>query len=129
MYKTFGGIRYMQGDTLLSERQLTMILFKENQSALDELKRAKKYNTISSIFGFTGAVLVAVPLVAAVAGGEPEWGIAAGGVALLVGSIPFNRIYKARSLHALDIYNEKLSSRIKTNIYFTGSRAGVVVRF
>ncbi len=129
MYKTFGGVRYLRNDSLLSDPQMSMILYKDNKAAYTEFKKAKKYSVISSIMGFTGGALIAVPLITAVAGGEPEWLFVAGGGALILGSIPFNRIYKARSLHAIDIYNEKLTSRIKTNFYFTGSRAGVVVKF
>ncbi|PZR40476.1 MAG: hypothetical protein DI538_04190 [Azospira oryzae] len=129
MYKTFGGVRYLRGDSILTDPQMSMILYKDNPAAYAEFKKAKKYNVISSVMGFTGGALVAVPLITAVAGGEPEWLLAAGGGALILGSIPFNRIYKARSLNAIDIYNEKLTSRIKTNLYFTGSRAGIVVKF
>ena len=129
MYKTFGGVRYLRNDSILSDTQMSMILYKDNQQAFKEFKKARKYNVISSVMGFSGGALVAVPLLTAVAGGTPEWLFAAGGGALLLGSIPFNRIYKARSLNAIDIYNEKLTSRIKTNLYFTGSTAGIVVKF
>jgi len=129
MYKTFGGVRYLRNDSLLSDTQMSMILYKDNPQAYKEFKKAKKYNVISSIMGFSGGVLIAVPLITAVAGGEPEWLFAAGGGALILGSIPFNRIYKARSLNAIDIYNERLTSRIKTDLYFTGSKAGIIIKF
>jgi len=130
MYKTFGGVRYTQNDSLLSERQVAMVLFKDNKQAYNELKKARKYNTLSSILGFAGGALVAVPVVTAIAGGDPEWLFAAGGAGLIIASIPLNRTYKARALNALDIYNgEKPVGRIKPSFYFTGNRAGLVIKF
>lgn len=129
MYKTFGGVRYVQGDSLLSDSQVAMILYKDNEAAYKEFKKAKKFSVISSIMGFSGGALIAVPLITAVAGGDPEWLFIAGGAGLIAGSIPLNRIYKARSLNAIDMYNEKKTSRVNTSLYFSGSRAGVVVRF
>ena len=60
MYKKFGGVDFMRGDTLLSERQVSMILFKDNKTAYNELKKAKKFNTFSSILGFAGGALIAI---------------------------------------------------------------------
>lgn len=130
MYKKFGGVQFMRGDTLLSERQVSMILFKDNKSAYDELKKARKFNALSNIFGFAGGALVAIPIVTAISGGTPEWFMAAGGAALIITSIPFNRIYKSRTLDALDMYNGiQRTSRVKSSLYFTGTKAGLVVKF
>jgi hypothetical protein len=130
LYKTLGGVRYTQDDTLLSEYQVSMILFKDNKEAYQELKKAKKLNTLSSIFGFAGGALIAIPVVTAALGGTPEWGLAVGGAGLLVASIPINRAYKARALHALDIYNnESPTGRIKPEFQFMGNRAGFVLKF
>jgi hypothetical protein len=130
MYKKFGGVRFMQGDTLLSERQVAMILFKDNKSAYTVLKKAKKFNAFSSVLGFAGTALIAIPVITAISGGTPEWGLAAGGAGLLIASIPLNRIYKSRTLDALDIYNgEQPTSRIQPSFYFAGTRAGLIVKF
>ena len=119
----------MKSDSLISENQVRMILLKEAPAAYEEFKTAKKIGTFSSIVGFTGGVLIIVPLATAVLGGEPEWALAAGGAALLIASIPLNRIYKARALNALDIYNEKFSSRLKPGLYFAGTQIGLTVKF
>lgn len=129
MYKTFGGIHYTQSDSLLTENQVKMILLKDSKPGYDEFKSAKKFSTLSAVSGFTGGALILIPIATAALGGEPEWGLAAGGAALLIASVPLNRIYKARALNALDIYNARYSGRIKTRLFFTGSVAGVVVRF
>jgi hypothetical protein len=129
MYKTFGGVRFVQGDTLLTDRQVSMILIKNNSAAYEEFKSARKYNTFSSIMGFSGATLIGIPVVTAIAGGDPEWVLAASGGAILVGSILFHRTYKAKALNALDIYNEKFTSRINTSFYFSGTAVGVRLKF
>lgn len=130
MYKKFGGVRFMQNDSLLSERQVSMILFKDNQQAYTGFKKAKGLNTLSSVLGFTGVALIAIPVATAISGGTPEWGFAAGGAGLILASIPFNRIYKSRTLDALDLYNgTKPTSRVQSSLYFTGNRAGLIVKF
>jgi len=129
MYKTFGGVHFTQSDSSLTENQLKMILLKESPKAYQEFKSAKKFSTLSAISGFTGGALILVPLATVVLGGEPEWGFAAGGAALLIASIPLHRIYKARALNALDIYNEKFTSRIKPHLYFSGTQIGFAAKF
>src|SRR4051812_17875754 len=87
MYKTFGGVHFTQSDSLLTENQVKMILLKESPKAYQEFKSAKKFSTLSAISGFTGGALILVPLATAALGGEPEWGLAAGGAVLLITSI------------------------------------------
>ena len=77
-----------------------------------------------------GGMLIGFPLGTAIVGGEPEWGLAAAGTVFLLGSIPLNRIFKARALNALDIYNGKVSaSRIKPEFYFAGTGARLIIKF
>ncbi len=129
MYKTFGGVRYEKDSTALSTRQVMMLLH-EKPLAYAEFKKAKANDNLSSVFGFTGGTLVLIPLGTALIGGEPEWKLAAGGAALILVSIPFNRIFKARALNALDIYNGKpVSFRIKPEFYFAGTGARLLIRF
>ncbi len=130
LYKKFGGVRFVRNDSLLSERQVSMILFKDNKQAYDALKGAKKFNRISSVMGFAGGALALIPIATAISGGTPEWWMAGGGAALIIGSIPFNRIYKARTLSALDIYNGTQSTgRVQPSLYFTGTGAGLIIKF
>src|SRR6185369_17607048 len=65
MYKTFGGVHFTQSDSLLTETQVKMILFKESPKAYQEFKSAKKFSTFSAISGFTGGALILVPLATA----------------------------------------------------------------
>jgi hypothetical protein len=129
MYKTFGGVHFSQYDSIITENQVKMLLLKESPAGYQEFKSAKKFHTLSAISGFAGGALVIVPLATAALGGKPEWMLAAGGAALLITSFPLNRIYKARALNALDIYNEKFTSRIKPRIYFGGTEFGFRATF
>ena len=129
MYKTFGGVHYTQGDTVLTENQVEMLLLKESPDGYTEFKAAKKINTWSGIAGFAGGGLIVIPLATAALGGEPEWVLAVGGAVLVAASIPLHRIYKSRALDALDLYNNKFASRIKPSLFFTGTHAGIIFRF
>ena len=129
MYKTFGGVRFERDSVVLSTR-LVMEILHENLAAFEEFKKARANSNVAAVMGFTGGLLVGIPLGTALVGGTPEWGLAAGGAVLILGSIPFNRIFKARALHALDIYNGKeITSRIKPEFYFGGTGARLVIKF
>ena len=129
MYKTFGGVRFERDTVELSTKQVMEIL-REKPLAFEEFKKAKSNYNVSSFLGITGSLLVVFPLATAVVGGNPEWGLAAGGAALILGSIPFHRIFKARALNALDIYNGKvITSRIKPEFHFGGTSARLVIKF
>lgn len=129
MYKTFGGVRFERSTLALSTKQVTEIL-RDKPLAFEEFRRAKANNNIASVLGFTGSILIALPLGTALVGGNPEWLLAAGGATCILGSITFNRIFKARALHALDIYNGKeISSRIKPELFFAGTSARLVIKF
>lgn len=129
MYKTFGGVRFERDSVALSQRQVMEILH-ENPAASTEFKKAKTNSTVSAILGFSGGVLLGFPLGTAVAGGDPEWNLAIAGGVLILGSIPFNRMYKARALTALDIYNgKKVTGRVRPEFYFYGTSARLILKF
>ena len=127
-YKTFGGVRFENDTTELSMNQVMSIL-KENDQAYAEIKKAKSYSNAAAITGFTGAMLLAFPLGTAVAGGEPEWIMAAGGAALLITSIPLNGAYRNHTMNALDLYNENKTARIKSEFIWFGTGAKLILRF
>jgi len=132
LYKTFGSVVFMLNDSVeLSTKQVGTLMF-QNQQAYDEFKKARSRATISSVMGFTGAAMVAVPLVTVAFGGDGDWGLASGGAALLVGSVFFNRWFKARAVYAVDLYNASVpqkTSRIKPEFYFYGTGARLVIKF
>jgi hypothetical protein len=127
-YKTFGGVRF-QMDTLTLGLNQVLDIVKENPKAYAELKRAKSNYSAAGVLGFTGAVLIGFPIGTAIAGGDPEWGLAAGGAALILASIPFTTAFRGHTMEALDIYNNKSISRIKPEFQFYGNGARLILRF
>jgi hypothetical protein len=129
LYKTFGGVRFERDTVVLSIKMVSEIL-RENPQASEEFRKARvNYNT-AGILGFTGGALILIPVTTAILGGNPEWPLAIGGAALIVGSIQFNRVFKSRAVNALDIYNGKVAtSRIKPEFYFSGTGARLVIKF
>ena len=131
IYKTFGGVIYEVDTLTLSSKQVGMLL-RQYPEAYEEFRISRSKSAISSVLGFSSGLLVAVPLVTAVAGGQPEWLLAAGGGALFLASIPFSSSSKGHALNAIEIYNSKLSAsnhRMKSTFYFYGSSASLVIRF
>lgn len=128
-YKTFGGVRFEMDTVTLGLNQVLPIV-KENPEAYAELKRAKTNYNAAGVLGFSGAILIAFPIGTAIAGGSPEWGLAAGGAALLLASIPFTSAFRSHTMQALDLYNGKnKTSRIKPELRFYGTGARLTIRF
>lgn len=128
MYKTFGGVRFEMDTLVLSPKQVLEIL-KEEPLAYEEFKLAKANYNVAGVLGFTGGILIGIPIGTAIAGGDPEWGLAAGGAALVLGSIHFNRMFKGRAFNALELYNKKYTSRLKPTLHFYGTQARLMIRF
>lgn len=129
MYKTFGGVRFERDTTVLSLKMVREIL-RENPVAFEEFNKAKLNYNIAGALGFTGGLLIALPITTAIVGGNPEWAFAAAGAGLVLASIQFNRIFKSRALNSLDIYNGKIAtSRVGPAVYFNGSGARLVLKF
>lgn len=132
MYKTFGGVIYMLNDSIeLGTRQTANLLF-SHEKAYGEFKKARTWSTISSVAGFSGVAMVAIPLTTLAFGERADWGYAVGGGALIAGGLISNWVYKGRALGAIELYNEDLpqkSSRIKPQLQFYGTGARLVIRF
>ncbi len=130
MVKTFGSVRYERDTLILSARQVSDLLY-HNTEAYNEFRVARTNNTVGTLLGFTGGVLVGFPIGTALAGGQPEWGLAAGGAALILASIPFNRAFTKRAGNAIDIYNGSLkaSHRWKAQMQWRGTVAALRITF
>lgn len=126
LIKTFGGTRFEMDTLTLSPRQVMTIL-KDTPLAYEEFKQAKKNYSTAGVMGFAGGLLIGFPVGTLIAGGDPEWSLAIGGAALLLGSIPLNKAFQRHANNALDLHNKKYSSRVNTNFYLTGT--GFKLRF
>ena len=130
VYKIFGGYRFEKDSVAISPK-MVLTLMQTNTTAYDEFKKAHTYYNVMGIMKFAGAAMVLVPVATAIAGGDPEWGLAAGGMVLILGSIPLNLSFQRHAVNALDIYNGSLSrsSRLRINFLFTGTGARLKIRF
>ena len=118
----FGGMRFEMDTLTLTHRQVSELLY-VNPAASKEFKIARRLNTVSAVLGFSGAVLVAIPVVNAILGGDPQWGMAAAGGLLIVGSIPLSASYKGKAEHAIDTYNTDL--KLRGRFYLKGVGVGI----
>jgi hypothetical protein len=126
MYKTFGGVRFERDSMVISPRQVQSILW-EDALASEIFRKARVNSSVSAVLGFAGGVLIGIPVGTAIIGGDPEWGFALGGVGLIGISIPFNRVFQRKAQEALDIHNQKKSSRrsFSPELYWSGSQVGL----
>lgn len=116
-------------DTLVLSPKQVLEILKVEPVAYEEFKRAKTNYNVAGVMGFSGAFLITFPVVTSIAGGNPEWAFAAGGAALILGSIHFNRVFKGRAFNALELYNNKVTARIQPTLHFYGTQVRLVIRF
>ncbi len=133
MYKTFGGaiFEYTKDTTTftVSPKQVLQIM-KDDAAAYQEFKKARVNYSVAGTMGFIGGSLIIFPVVTAIAGGDPEWGFAAGGVAFLAASIPLNKAFKRHAEGAIDTYNKNHTTfRPHTEYFFSGLGLKVLIKF
>lgn len=127
MYKTFGGVRFERDSLVISPRQVQSILW-EDALASGKFRKARVNSSVSAVLGFAGGILIGIPVgTALIGGGDPEWGLALGGAALIGVGIPFNRAFKRNAQDALDIHNQKKSARrdFQPELFWSGSQVGL----
>jgi hypothetical protein len=128
MKKTVGGVSFETDTLILSSRQVLEIL--ENEPLPhEEFRRARRSYAAASILGFTGGLMIALPVVSAVVGSAPQWGWAAGGALLILTSIPLVKEFTLHAQRALDAHNKQFSTRVISNVYFSGTGLRLTLRF
>ncbi|MBL0742347.1 hypothetical protein [Chryseolinea lacunae] len=132
MEKNFWGIKFYQGSKLLKPAEVLNIM-KPNDQAYAAFKKAKTNADAASVVGFVGGALIGWPLGTAIAGGDPQWGLAAGGAALLLIGIPLSQGFTKNANMAFDLYNHgdttAKSYAPKMYVGVRGAGVGVAVRF
>ena len=133
IYRTFGGLDFeFRKDTItypVSPKQVLHILG-DDPLAYAEFKKARTNSTVAGLMGFIGGGMIAVPIGTAIVGGQSEWGLAVGGAALIIASIPFNKSYKRHAKGAVDTYNKKHTAfRLRAEYFLSGIGARVIIRF
>lgn len=132
MEKNFWGVKFWQGEKLLRPRQVLEVM-KDNQPAYAEFKKAKSNYDAGQVFGAIGGFMIGWPIGAAIAGGKPEWGLAAGGVGVLLLSSPFSIGFTRHAKSAITLYNSGAGTANARpySIHFVpyGTGANLVIRF
>lgn len=128
MVKTFGGVRFESDTAAYSPKQVLEIM-SDVPLAYQEFKKAKTNYGIAGAMGAIGGVLIGFPLGTALAGGDPEWALAAGGAALLLASVPISKSFRVRAQNALDIYNGHYNVQMKVQAGISTRGFNVTIYF
>ncbi|HYG19342.1 MAG TPA: hypothetical protein VD816_10440 [Ohtaekwangia sp.] len=130
MKKSFWGTKFISGGQLLKPKQVLQLM-ESSPEAHAEFKKAKTNYDVANVFGAIGGFMIGFPLGTAVGGGDPEWGLAAGGAAVVLVAIPFSIAFTKRAKHAVDLYNGNPASSPTSGLYISpyGAGAKVVWKF
>jgi hypothetical protein len=131
MEKTFGGVKFFEGSRIRKPREVLQIM-EVNPEAYVEFKKAKSSYDAAQVFGFVGGFMIGWPIGTAIGGGEPQWGLAAGGAAVLLLSVPISNGFKRHASKAISIYNSQSGTanmRPQFHLNIMGAGARMVVRF
>ncbi|MEQ1747702.1 MAG: hypothetical protein ABMA02_19900, partial [Saprospiraceae bacterium] len=101
--KAFGTVFRYKGKNLSPKQLHEMVA--SIPEANKAMEAARSNFTTANVFGFIGGFLVGWPLGTAIAGGDPEWGLAGIGAGFIVLSIPFSSAYTKHAKHAVNLYN------------------------
>lgn len=131
--KTFGGIKFYQGENKLSLPDLK-ITMQTNPQAYQVIKSAQSANTIANIIGGIGGALVGFPIGTAIAGKDANWALAGIGAGLIGVSIPFSIKAIQKSKKAVGIYNSGLRASSFWNkndlrLSLAGNKIGLTLQF
>jgi hypothetical protein len=126
MHKSFGGAHFKRDTIYLSEKQVRDILTADPQAS-HEFKLGMRNSRLGALFGFSGAILLAMPIITTISGGHPNRILAGGGAVLLGVSIPLSKGSKRHFEAAIDGYNQRQVQQSRTKFYFTGN--GLTLKF
>jgi hypothetical protein len=104
MEKSFWGVKFYDGSRVIKPRDVLNVM-ETNPEAWNTFKKAKSNYDAAQVLGVIGGFMIGWPIGTAIGGGDPQWGLAAGGVGVLLLSIPFNSAFIKHSKNAIEIYN------------------------
>jgi hypothetical protein len=122
VHNTFGGMRFELDTLTITHRQVSELLY-VNPEASKEFRIARRMNTTSALLGFSGAIMVAIPVFTAILGGDPQWLMAGAGALMIGGSIPLSMSYERKAENAINTYNAGL--RLRGRLYLNGGAVGL----
>lgn len=104
MKKGFGAYQFYQGKQRLKLNQLAYKM-KANDQAYQYFRSAESTYAVSSLIGGVGGFMVGWPIGTAIGGGDPSWGMAGIGAALIIVTIPLTQSFNKKAKQAIDTYN------------------------
>ncbi|MDZ4715656.1 MAG: hypothetical protein SH819_09320 [Cytophagales bacterium] len=131
MIKNFWSVKFLHGPKLVKPREVLEVM-KANPQAYEEFQKAKSNYEAAQVIGAIGGFMIGLPLGTAITGRTPEWGLAAGGLGLVLLSIPFTSSFLSHSENAIKIYNGgsgSASTHPSIHLVPMGYGAKIVIRF
>jgi hypothetical protein len=131
--KTFGGYRFYISTSKLNMEELKIVL-ESNTLAYQQLKSAQSANTVASIIGGIGGVLVGITIGTAIAGKDANWALAGIGAGFIAVSLPISLKAIKHAKKAVSIYNSGLGSgsfwnRNELRLSIAGNKIGLSLQF
>jgi hypothetical protein len=105
--KTFGGYKFFHNNQVLKPGHMVGLM-RSDVEAFAYMKKARTFNHIVKVLGYTGGLLVVWTFGTAISGADPNWAIANVGAGLILLAFPLHMLYNKYSLSAIRIYNSNL---------------------
>ncbi|MFM8740650.1 MAG: hypothetical protein ACKOC0_10640 [Cytophagales bacterium] len=119
--KDFWGYKFQEGGQAISKQQ-AMRLLESNPEAIELFKQGNSNLVPAGILGFAGGFMIGWPIGQSLGGkNDPQWGLAVGGLALvLVGGV-LEKSFQKKAKQAFDLYNKRaLSSSLRLKATASG---------
>lgn len=121
--KSFLGTVFKKNGENLKMRDLLDVT-KNNPAAYNYMKKARNKNTVGSIFGGVGGFLIGYTVGTAVAGKDPQWGIAGIGVGLVGAGLLFSADAGKNAKRSVRLYNQGVQNPTTRVMKFQGGFMG-----
>lgn len=128
---SFGGYYFMANDKRVKPRQVIQMMREIDSTAYTIMQRSSRNSTFAGIVSGAGGILIGWPIGTMIAGGEPNWTMAAIGGVLTVASIPISNRARRQAVEAVEKYNAKVARRtspLQMNLAMTPAGFTFVVR-
>lgn len=109
MKKLLGGYQYFQNGKQISMGKALKIM-EPNPEAYTIMRYARGNNSLATVLGATGGVLIGWPVGGALGGGEANWALAGVGAGVVAVAIPFSISANKKAKQAVDMYNASLDA-------------------
>jgi uncharacterized membrane protein YfcA len=112
MSKDFWGYKFYEEGNLISKQQV-MKLLQSNPEAIKIFKEGNANLAPASILGFAGGFMIGWPIGQSLGGKkDPNWGLAAGGLGLVIVGAVFEKSFKKKVNQSFDVYNNERATSL-----------------